>query len=562
MQTLSGPEETYFYERIEFLKGPSSILYGQTSPGGIINLISKRPTIEQTAEVGLQVGSWNRRQIKADIGGPVAEGSEWGYRVTGLIRDSETMIEQIPDDRRSFSGALSWTPSEKTSLNIQATHQNNETIFVAGLPADGTIFSNPNGKIARDFFQGEPGVDYFDISRQTLSYQLEHQFNDTWSFRQNVLRYDTETEYKLLGAFRTAVNSERREFDRFAQWRIEKEDGISIDNQLQAKWGSGNVEHTALIGVDYSDGNFSQQASYGAAEPIDFFNPAYGLPVTFPEFTPSTVDGKQLGIYAQDQIKIAGSWVALLGGRWDESETINENTSDFTFRAGLVYLFDNGLAPYLSYSQSFQPNSGLGADGKPFDPTTGEQLEVGLKYEPSTYNATYTASVYEIVQQNVLTQNPNGIGPQVAQGEVESSGFEFEARAELNEHFGLITTYAYNHNEVTKDNVPTKIGDKQVSQPRKTAAIWLDYHVLGGFLPGLTISGGARYVNGLLNSGNTVEVPSYSVMDMALQYEGKENWKVQLNVNNLFDKEYVSACGYNCYYGDERNLMLSAAYTW
>lgn len=566
IQTLSGPEETSFYERIEILKGPASILYGQASPGGIINLVSKRPTLEQTAEVGVQVGSWDRRQVKADVGGPVSTDSDWGYRITGLVRDSETMIDQIPDDRQAFSGALSWTPSERTSLNIQATHQNNETIFVAGLPADGTILPNPNGKIARDFFQGEPGVDFFDIERQTVSYQLTHQFNDTWSFRQNVLRYDTQTEYKLLGAFRGSINAERREFDRFAQARLENEDGFSIDNQLQAEWKSENIEHTVLFGVDYSDSDFKQDVAYGGAEPINVFNPVYGTPVTFPEFTHSTVAGKQLGIYAQDHIKIAGRWVALLGGRWDDSDNnvgdLNPDADDFTLRAGLVYLFDNGLAPYLSYSESFQPHASLDANQKPFDPTTGEQFEIGLKYEPSAYNATHTLSVYEIVQQNVLTPDLDNPGYSVAQGEVESTGVEFETRAELNEHLGVIATYAYNHNEVTKDNDAANIGKKQVSQPRKMAAVWLDYKLLGDFLPGLTVSGGARYINGLLNSGNTVEVPTYSVVDAALQYQWEHNWKAQLNINNVFDKEYISACGYNCYYGDERNFVFSAVYTW
>ncbi len=187
INSLSGSIEPYNFERLELLKGPASILYGQAAPGGIINLVTKRPTATPLREAELSFGSWGRKQVALDLGGPLNADGTLGYRVTGLVRDSQAMISQIPDDRASFNGVLDWKPRPGTQLTLLAGWQRDKSLYDYGKPREGTLLPNVNGRIRRDLFVGEPGFDYFNTKGATLGYLLEQRLGSDWRFRQNLL---------------------------------------------------------------------------------------------------------------------------------------------------------------------------------------------------------------------------------------------------------------------------------------------------------------------------------------------------------------------------------------
>ncbi|MBK1674904.1 hypothetical protein CKO35_16750 [Ectothiorhodospira shaposhnikovii] len=524
INSITGVQEPFLYERVELLKGPASILYGQASPGGIVNLVSKRPTSEPLRQVGLQVGSWNRQRATIDLGGPVTEDGRLGYRITGLMQDSDTMIAEIPDDRQTLSTAVDWRATDRTTLTLLATLHESEAAYNYGKPFDGTVLPNPNGRVAPDLFVGERGFDGMEVSRNTLGYELEHQFNDTWTVRHNLLWYDTETDWAYHWISNRTDDATRRLVNRGAQRRIDEEAGVTVDNQVQTRWHHGRLQHTSLVGMDYRNSKFDQRVWVGTNQPLDVFNPEYGnRPVMNDGIARATrIDYGHLGIYAQNQTKFDDRWIVLLGGRWDDVDLRNRQTdangnhnrlrakaTELTWRAGVVYLFDNDLAPYASYSESFEPSTGVDASGSGFDPTTGRQYEVGFKYEPVGTNATLTVAVYELTQQNVLTADPDNPGFSVQTGEVRSRGFEVEGRAHLRNNLDLIAAYTYTDNEVTRSNDPNR-GNTTAAVPRNAVSLWADYHVLSGPADGLSMGGGIRYVGRTFNNDNSFKVPSCS----------------------------------------------------
>ncbi|KGK41819.1 hypothetical protein LH51_12045 [Nitrincola sp. A-D6] len=575
INSITGVQEPFLYERVELLKGPASILYGQASPGGIINLVSKRPTSEPLRQVGLQMGSWNRQRATVDVGGPVTEDGSVSYRITGLVQDSDTMITKIPDDRRTLSTVVDWNATDHTTLTLLATLHESETAYDYGKPFDGTVLPNPNGQIARDLLVGEPDFDAMEVSRNTLGYRLEHRFNDIWTIKHNLLWYDTETDWSYHWISNRTDDATRRIVNRGAQRRLDEETGVTIDNHLQARWNHGRFQHTSLVGVDYRSSEFQQRVWVGTNQPLDVFNPQYGNQPTMSDAVSRTsrVDYSHLGIYAQNQTKLDDRWVFLLGGRWDDVDLKNRRTnadgsytsqtgeaSELTWRTGLVYLFDKGLAPYASYSESFEPSTGMDASGSSFEPTTGQQYEVGIKYEPVGYNASFTLAAYELTRRNVLTSDLNNPGFSVQTGEVRSRGVEVEGRAHLSNNLDLIAAYAYTDNEVTKSN-RDDLGNTTAAVPQDTVSLWLDYQVPIGLAQGLSIGGGVRHLGHTFNLDNSVKVPSYTVYDLALRYR-IEQLQLNLHVNNLFDKKYLAACTFNCFYGDERNFTLGMTYDW
>ncbi|MBL8267772.1 TonB-dependent siderophore receptor [Steroidobacter sp.] len=574
INSTSGAMEPYLYESVELLKGPGSVLYGQTPPGGLINMVSKRPTAEPLYSLKAQVGSWNHRQVNVDVGGPLTEGGTLGYRVTGLVRDGETMIEQIPDERTAVSAALDWAIADSTKLTLLATYHDTNTAFDHGKPFDGSVLPNVNGRIDRETFVGEPGFDKFNPRGKTLGYLFEHKFNDTWQVRQNVLAFDYKVDFAGIEVGSATDVATRRLVNRFPYMRADADKGWSVDNQVQAKWTHGRFEHTTLAGFDYSDRDFERVQRSGTVTPLDVYAPVYGATVVRAATTARQLsDSTQLGIYLQDHIKFDGRWMMLIGGRWDDTKSDNlvrsaagvttpsKIESDaFTKRVGFLYLSDIGLAPYVSYAESFQPLGGTSFSGTPFDPTEGIQYEAGVKFEPKGHNAAFTAAVYELTQQNNLTMDLAHPGFSVQAGEIRARGVELEGRIAFGESLDLIASYTHTDAEVIRSN-GADLGRTPASVPDNTASLWADYHYRVGTQGELSVGAGLRYIGETLNTLNTVTVPSYKDYDLSVRYD-TQRWRFAFNIKNVLDEKYVSACTFACFYGDERNVSFSTQFTW
>jgi iron complex outermembrane receptor protein len=568
--------EPYGLERLEVLKGPSSVVYGAMPPGGMINMVSKRPTEQPLHEVGVEVGSFDLRQGTFDFGGPLNDSGTVLYRLTGLARNSDTMVDHIKDDRYYLAPALTWKPDNSTSLTVLSHFQKGETASGGGfLPAEGTLLPNPNGKIPRNRFTGEPGQNDYDKTLASIGYEFRHDFASGLAFNQN-LRYgkaDVDNNGGNVGAF--GLLGDGRTLLRYLFPNENHTRTFGVDNNLQYTFDAGNVQHTVLAGVDYrrTKDDYASAFDFNVAG-LDVFNPVYGSPVTVPAYTSHTLQTQtQLGVYLQDQIKL-GRWGITLGGRQDHVKTDTDNvigassarqTDDaFSGRVGVNYLFDNGLAPYVSWSHSFQPTVGSDFAGKAFKPTTGDQYEAGLKYQPAGGNGLLTASVYQITQQNSLTIDPNHTLFQVQQGETRLRGVELEGRWNIGPNFSVYGDYTYSHSKVIRTNDLPSLGKQIALLPKQQASLGADYTIVGGALAGLGFGGGVRYVGDHYGDiYNDWKTPSYTLVDAAVHYDTGD-WRLQLNVSNLTDKEYVSACNSAawCYYGYERTVTASARYRW
>ncbi|HEY5804214.1 MAG TPA: TonB-dependent siderophore receptor [Lysobacter sp.] len=567
--------EPFGLERIEVLKGPASVTYGAMPPGGLINYVSKRPVDEPLREVEVQFGSYDMLQAAFDFGGALGGSGEWSYRLTGLARNGDDLIDYVHDDRYFVAPALTWKPDEANSLTLLARYQRNDTVAGAGfLPSEGTLLPNPNGRIPRNRFTGEPGYNGYDKTMKSLGWEYSHDFGGGTVFRQNA-RYGTTNidPAVTVGAF--GLLADQRTLFRYL-WATEEESkNTGVDNQLTFAFNTGRAQHTLLAGLDYRDSrNEYAQAFAFNAPTLDIFNPVYGSPVVRPDYTSRTVqDQDQTGLYVQDQIKL-DRWVVTLGGRqdWvgtDTRELIggssgHQSDDQFSGRVGINYLFDNGFAPYVGYSQSFQPTVGTDFAGNAFVPTTGDQIEAGLKYQPAHNRVLATLAVYRLVQQNTLSVDPNHTLFSVQQGETEVNGIELEGRWNVGNGFSVYGAYTYTDSEVTKSTDPLSLGTEIPLQPEQVASLGADYTITSGALSGLGFGGGVRYTGEHYGDAyNLWQTPSYTLFDAAVHYDIGQ-WRLQLNANNLTDKEYISACNSAawCYYGYARTVTATARFHW
>lgn len=564
-----GTQEPYGMERVEVLRGASSVLFGQAAPGGIINVVSKLPTREELHEIKAETGSNDRHQLATDHGGALTD--TLSYRFTALQRRSDTTTDHVPDDRTYIAPSLTWQPDDATSLTLLASYQKSRTAYVYGLPAEGTVLPNPNGHISRHTFTGEPGYDKSVITAWDIGYRFEHAFNDDLKVRQNLRYFESENDMPSvwLDSF---IDPQMTTVARGAQDRVDDSRNFVVDTQLEARFHHQRVEQTVLAGVDYGDRHLQTDRYDYDLTPLNVFNPVYGG--TFTARGPAPFSSRnrtrQSGIYLQDQIKFDEKWVLLLGGRQDwakqkedalyGNDRSRQDSDAFTTRVGLVYLADNGLAPFVSYSESFEPQAGRSRAGQDFDPTEGEQYEIGIRYQPPGSNALYSAALYQLTRSNVLTTDPVNTNFQVQTGEIRSRGLELEAKADIGSNASVTASYAYTQAEVTKSNSGNE-GQKTGGMPRNMFSVWGDYR-FGQVGPGELRAGtGVRYVDEVPGLFSTrIVAPSYTLVDAMLGY-AMGPWDLTLNVTNLTDEDYLSYT-YAAFYGAERQVTAGVAYRW
>ncbi|TMU27208.1 TonB-dependent siderophore receptor [Halomonas sp. ATBC28] len=578
VNVFDAQQELYGLERLEVLKGPSSILYGVASPGGLINAVSKRPTSELLREVNLQVGSFDRRQVSADFSDSLDEDGEFSYRLTMLRRDSNTFVDHVPDDRTYIAPAFKWQPNEDTSLILLSEYQRDETTYIYGLPASGTILANPNGDIPRERFVGEPGFDDYDNESYSLGYLFEHDFSNRLKLRHNLRSFHSDRNFDNIGIVQQPQSSAGRLFSRTAHDRRDASRAISSDTSLQYDWEAGTTTNTSLVGLDYVRQRHETERYQQSVPALDLYNPAYGSG-QLGESTPNNYSNlsrkQQVGLYVQNQMKIADKWVVMLGGRqdwtdteaaryFDPSQEQQQDDDAFTGRVGFVYLADNGLAPFASFSQSFEVATGTDRNGNQFEPTQGEQYEVGIRYQPKGFDTMLTATAYELTQDNVLVADPVNTNFQTQIGEVRSRGVELEAKTEIGLNANLVAAYAYTDARTTKSSpaTPEKVGERTGQAPYNQFSLWGDYRFSDFGLPGLKLGAGVRYVGSTLpNAHLDGEVPDFTLVDAMVSYETGP-WLLSLNATNLTDETYIESCTYACYYGEPRSVVGTASYQW
>ncbi|WP_395489561.1 ferrichrome porin FhuA [Cedecea davisae] len=575
--------DPYFLERVELLRGPVSVLYGKSHPGGVVSMVSKRPTTEPLHEIQFKMGTNNLWQTGFDFSDALDDNGEFSYRLTGLGRSENAQQDMVKSNRYAIAPSFSWRPDDKTDFTFLSNFQSDPKAGYYGwLPRQGTVvpYVDANGnshKLPTDFNEGERD-NKMSRRQQMVGYSFAHEFNDTWTVRQNLRYTRIHTLYdSVYGNGYISPGQISRAYVR----SDEDLNNFSVDTQAQAKFATGAVDHTLLTGVDYMRMRNDIDAMYGSADPLSMSNPQYGNANVVTNFPYAVINRQQqTGLYMQDQAEW-NRFVLTLGGRYDfaktstftrSSGTLAEvNDKQFTWRGGLNYLFDNGISPYVSYSESFEPVSGSTRQGKPFDPSKGKQYEAGVKYVPKDMPVTVTAAVYHLTKDKNLTVDPANSAFSVQGGEIRSRGLELEAKAAVNANINLTASYTYTDAEYTHDTLYQ--GKRPAEVPRNMASLWADYTFHETALSGFTFGAGARYVGATSSfyaSGpqvnDTFNVPSYTVADAMVKYDlarfGLPGSSVAVNVNNLFNREYVSSCyrDYACYWGAERQVVATATF--
>jgi iron complex outermembrane receptor protein len=567
--TSNTRTDPYTLERIEVLRGPSAMLYGQGSTAGVLNMVSKRPQAEFQAEAGVQIGTFGRRQLQADITGPLTADGQWLYRLVAVGRNSDTQVDHVPDDRALFAPSLTWRPSAATSLTLLAHWQKDKSGSTSQFfPWEGVSLPNPNGTLPTNRFIGEPGFDRYDSERKSIGWQFEHKFNDQWTVRQNLRVSQNDVNYSTLyGDSFSAPGSwaadpvNKRLIGRFGGVTLTDARMTSTDQHIQGNIQFGETKHTLLAGVDAlryrkATQSYNDLPVYypgGTIPLIDAYNPVYTGYTPGPLTNDPKSAQRQIGLYLQDQMKM-GKWVAVAGIRFDRATSEVENTPDeksraTTRRLGLMYLTDAGWSPYISYSESFSPVAGLDFFNQRFKPLRGEQIEVGVKYEPAGGRLSFTAAAYKLKEKNQSIPDPANPLNTLQAGATKTDGLELELKARLGAAADLIAHYNL-----------TNI-DKGLEQlPRHQASVWGKMRFAVGDVTGFSAGAGVRLMSSF-HDGAAPTTPSLALLDAMLAYDTM-HWRYALNINNVADKIYVSTClsRGDCWYGSRRTVTASATY--
>lgn len=573
--------DPYFLQRVEVLRGPASVLYGKSNPGGVIATVSKRPQTTPLREIQLQAGNHHTWRTGFDFSDALDDEGRLAYRLTGLYDYSHTQQEGGRQRRYAIAPAFSWQASDSTRLLLTMNLQNEpDSGYYGFLPRTGTVDRGSFGHLSPSFYDGEPNYDRFSRQQRLVTLQVDHDFNQNWSLRQTTRYQHQSMDWRGIFGFGmcnpmtcpgVAPGAWGHTLGRGVIKSKETLDGLGSDTQLIGKISLGDWHHTLLTGVDFSKLNNNMHNVRGVAAPLDLAHPVYGNSWNRAMSDDHIQDKQdQTGIYLQDQIAWQ-RWMLTLGGRYDRStvETRSKGTTnththqvdhEFTSRAGLNYVFDNGLAPYVSYSESFEPNGGVDRNGSAFKASRGRQYEAGIKYLPNDRPYSATLAVYQLTKDNNLRPDPLSPMTNIQAGKIRSRGVELEGKAALTYNLNLTASYAYNDVRF-RDDSPNN-HHTPAGVPRHMASMWLDYTFDGGLLQGLTLGGGGRYVSSSYgNDVNSFKVNHYALADAAIHYRldrfGLEDSEVALNVNNLFDKHYVSSCFNDsmCSLGLERQIL-------
>jgi iron complex outermembrane recepter protein len=577
--------DLYAFDSFDVLKGPASSLYGSAPPGGLYNQTSRRPEDEFSGEIQAKYGTDDYKQVAGFVTGPLSD--TVSYSLTGLYRDREAERDFVSAERTLIAPAITFDLSPNTQLTGLAYYQSDEVNGDTNgfLPVYGTLLPNPLGEIDPSTNLGDPANKY-ERDQWAVGYEFSHNFSDSLSFVSNTKwsQYDEDTPTGIYGGgglIDDDFNGVPDDYTTVQQYNFsykESVESVATDNRLSLELDSGGMTHQLLAGLDYRKVDNKADFGFIFANRIDLFNPVYAPQATLKPGYPSAFNDqtlKQTGLYVQDHIGL-GKLFITVSGRQDWVTVENNATSTkqdqekFTYRAGANYIFDSGIAPYISYGTSFEPV--LGTDsitGNDFEPSEGDQIEAGVKYDarglPDGYELLLTGAVYKIKQSNIVSTAPSVtpvFGTQT--GEVEVNGIEFEAVSRINDSLSINASYSFTDSEVVDSATVAEIGAELPVTPENKASLFIDYTVRSGFLAGFGFGGGVRYTSesqgALPGPFNPVVYTGEdaTLFDAIIRYD-LTDWRFALNASNLFDEQYVARCSgpAGCTYGAGQQIIAT-----
>ncbi len=601
--------DSWNLDRVEVLKGPSAVMYGQMAPGGIVNQVSKTPTPEQQQVLQVGVDGYGTYSTAFDVG-TGTDDKRHLFRLVGRYADGDTQIETVKQKHWFLAPSYTFQIADKTRLTLLGFYQKDDGgSTYQFLPMDGTLIPTAYGYMKNDTFIGESDWNTWDRTVWSAGWMFEHAFNDNWTFSQSARHMHVDSLYRGI-VTNGALNSDGRTQARRQVAGTGDADGNTVDSRLTGKFTTGALDHTLLFGLDWTKGDYDDAGLYYAnPASIDIFDPVHtGATTALSAIYYYGGTNTQTGVYLQDQIAL-DKWRFTLGGRYDWikndgwSQTYIASTGTYGSRvnskvkgeafsgnAGVLYVFDNGLSPYLSYSESFTPSSydsSYSYEGKVFDPARGKQWEAGVKYQPAGFDGLFTLAAYDLRQKDVAvpdTDHTTGCGSTgtsacyLGDGESRVRGIELEARITPVEGFSVIGAVSRMDSEYIKSNNVYE-GKDLAMVPDWLASLWADYTFHTGALNGFSFATGVRYNGESYIIGNSRSIaggsdkypetiPSYTLWDAAIRLDLSQitqaNVLVSLNVSNIADKRYVTTCSgtSSCWYGSGRTIAATARWTW
>lgn len=543
--------ETANLERVEVLKGPASVLYGEIEPGGLINLVTKKPTGETFYRLETQFGNRNFISPSLDFSAPLTEDGDVSYRLNALYRSSDDIQDVDENIERFFiAPVITWQIGDNTDIDFELEYLNEDRPPSYGVPAIGEEIAD----VPFDRITNEPD-DFGEEEYISAGYDLEHRFNKNWKLR-NAFRF-TQQNALLETAFPFEVDEETGTIFRF--WAAQPQEGESYSLQTsgEGKFATGKVEHEVLFGLDLNltENNFNDLIRLDLETPLelDLFNPVYGTSPrpdfdTLPLISDRETETRRLGLFAQDRVSFGDNFFVLAGLRYDTvkqivtdnlEQTEVSNTDDAVIpRVGVVYKPIKPVSLYASYSQSFTPNPDT-AEGEALDPEEGEGFELGVKSEFLKGKLFTTLAYFNITKQNVATEDPDDPFSVIATGEQKSQGIELDVVGEIMPGWKAIASYAYIDAEVTEDNLILE-GNRLNNAPEHAASLWTTYELQQGSLQGLGFGLGFNFVDERQGDlDNSFQLDSYFITNAAVFYD-RDKWRVGLNFKNLFDTDYIA----------------------
>ncbi|WP_420225617.1 TonB-dependent siderophore receptor [Pigmentiphaga litoralis] len=575
--------QPYGAERLEILRGPSSVLYGLGNPGGVVNVVSKLPTAQPLRELQVQTGARGRKQVAGDVSGPLNDDGSLLYRLTALGRDAELPAGRMEDDYLFLAPSLTWKPSADTTATLMAQLGSTRSgVYTRIAPAYGSLLATPAGtRIPSDLFLGIAGANRFDQDQRLAGYQLSHRVDDTWTLKQNARASLVKLDYQQMTIEGYETKNEADTLDP-ANYRYvafvpyaarERMTSFVIDNQAHAGLNWGEWRHDVLIGLEHQRSRLDAMTIYGGKAPSQDLLSARrdDAPITLADpasHAASVV--RQTGLYVQDQMKWR-RWSFTLGARYDNasSETIDKlagnartdaRDTNVSTRAGVVYRAPNGWAPYVSYAESFAPTGVLDPISRtPFRAETGRQFEAGVRWQPAGRRQTLSAAIFDLRRKDFITYDPSFTPRQ--NGDASVRGLELEVLAELTRRLNLTGAYSLTPRaKVISSADPAKIGTQPLAVPRHRVSVWADYRWSTGF----RIGAGVRHESSTwgADSAAPAQIPSQTLVDAMIGWDTRA-WRLALNVQNVTDKAIITTCSARtCYYGSPRTVLATATYRW
>ena len=574
--------DPYALERVEVLKGPASVLYGASGPGGLLNLQSKKPSNSPSKEVGLTYSSFNNKTIFADLNDKVND--KLLFRMTGKYKKGDNELQRSTNESYFFNPSLTYLIDDNTTIDFLASIAKDEikglgmtysaskniinyhnSIIAAGgaalnptLPTQATEINNAN--LSSDMLIGLPDQEVFEKNHKSITSSLNKVINDDLKFKSTFryMKMDGKMNYSSpspsnLAQLYVNLSNLPMEF-------IESESDtktFAMDNNLEYKWNTSNTSNTSLFGLDIQQVDLNVKTKDAVQYNFEILNPDYSQKVTSASTfkKDEKTKTKQIGLYAQNHMKINENFVVSASLRYDKLEQKNTNNltntsstqkdNNLSSRLGFVYLFENGISPYITYSTSFQTNIGSDKNGKNFEPSIGKQIEIGTKYKPKNMNALFTIAAYKLEQEDNLAKDPSNSNYKIQQGDVEVKGIEFDAIINPSENSNIVFSITKSKGKEVNMANPIYEGRDLGDLPKLTASLWTDYTFKKTIIGDLKLGAGIKYIG--KNKGLSTDyfsagrpqklfdVKAYTLTD-ALIATNYKNTNIAFNVYNVFDK--------------------------